>query len=208
MKEKSTICIVDDDLSVRKALQRLLRSGSYATVVFPDAESYLANADKQQLDCLILDINMPGIAGTDLQKRLVRGGSQIPIIFLTGHGDIEMSVAAMKLGAIDFLTKPVDETALLDAVTAALKLGSTLVTNDCGVEAIRERLRSLTPRESEVLHCILSGAINKRIATHLEISEKTVKVHRGHIMEKLDVSSPVLLGYLCTRAGISPASMD
>jgi FixJ family two-component response regulator len=203
------IFVVDDDPSVRKGLGRLLKSMGYQVETFGSAEEFLQNAsDCSGPTCLVLDVKMPGLDGLDLQKQLQQRDYVMPIVFITGHGDIPMSVKAIKKGATDFLTKPFDEKDLVKAVQEALDkdAASRLAMNER--ERILERVGSLTPREYEILTYVLTGMLNKQIAYDLNISEKTVKVHRGRVMEKLAVDSVADLVRLAEKAGIEPAQIS
>ena len=179
------IFVVDDDASVRKSLARLVASAGYTVETFASAQDFLARPPAAGPCCLVLDIRMPGITGLDLQKMLAGRVYAIPIVFITGHGDISMGVAAMKSGAVDFLPKPFDGKDLLDAVRRAL----TKDTHDRDAAAraaeLDERVRRLTPREGQVFALVVTGMLNKQIAGELGISEKTVKVHRARVMEKM-----------------------
>ena len=194
------IFVIDDDASVCKGLSRLLYSAGYKTEVFHSASDYLARKPHAGIGCLILDVRMPEINGLDLQLCLNQQQSDLPIIFLTGHGDLPMGIKAMKRGAENFLTKPVDELALLDAISSALERHRSVRSGSLRSADIRARMQTLTPRELEVLQHILGGAINRQIAEKLSISEKTVKAHRGKIMHKLNVSSAAELGWICSIA--------
>ena len=203
------IFVVDDDPSIRKALGRLLRSTGYHVETFVSAEEFLQTAsDCPGPACLILDVKMPGLNGLDLQDQLKQMDYVMPIVFITGHGDIPMSVKAVKTGAIDFLTKPFDEEDLLRAVQEALKkdMVNRNVMNER--QSILQRVQSLTPREYEILTYVITGLLNKQIAYDLDISEKTVKVHRGRVMEKLGLDSVAELVRLAERAGIAPAQIS
>ena len=191
------VYVVDDDASVRTGLKRLLRAAGLTVEAFDSAEAFLARGQSDQVACLVLDVHMPGLDGLALQAELSARQASLPIVFLTGVGDIPMSVAAMKHGASDFLTKPVDETVLLEAIRHSLARQRTHL-------AERARLMSLTPREGEVLRWVIGGALNKQIAAHLGIAEKTVKIHRGRVMEKLAVGSVAELVGLCQQAGVRP----
>ena len=180
------VYIVDDDASVRTGLARLLRSAGYAVETFASAAAFLDREHRAAVACLVLDVRMPGVDGLALQAELSARDAGLPIIFLTGHGDIPMSVAAMKQGARDFLTKPVDEVVLLDAVRQALQTHRASLSERLAATAVQERLASLTPREREVLSWVIGGALNKQIAAQLGIAEKTVKIHRGRVMEKME----------------------
>ena len=183
------VYIVDDDASVRTGLARLLRSAGYAVESFAAAAAFLDREHRAAVACLVLDVRMPGLDGLALQAELSARDAGLPIIFLTGHGDIPMSVVAMKQGARDFLTKPVDEAVLLDAVRQALQTHRESLSERLAANVVQERLTSLTPREREVLSWVIGGALNKQIAAQLGIAEKTVKIHRGRVMEKMEASS-------------------
>ena len=198
------VYIVDDDASVRTGLARLLRSAGYAVESFAAAAAFLDREHRAAVACLVLDVRMPGLDGLALQAELSARDAGLPIIFLTGHGDIPMSVAAMKQGARDFLTKPVDEVVLLDAVRQALQTHRESLSERLAANVVQERLTSLTPREREVLSWVIGGALNKQIAAQLGIAEKTVKIHRGRVMEKMEASSVAALVSLCRQAGIQP----
>lgn len=199
-----TVFIVDDDDSVRRSLSRLLRSAGFISKEFPSAETFFASPQFDGVCCLILDLQMQGLTGLDLQKRLTECGRQLPIVFLTGHGDIPTGVEAMKMGALDFLTKPVDDERLLAAVRQALVRCEQDLEHKRSLAAIRERLATLTPREFEVLRGVITGMLNKQIAGQLGIVEKTVKVHRSQVMHKLGVVSVADLVRDCSQAGIEP----
>lgn len=187
--EQPPVIIVDDDAPVREALSELLLSAGFRSVCFGCTRDLL---DADVLDgpgCLILDVRMPGASGLDLQDHLARNGNPKPIIFLTGHGDIPMTVQAMKAGAVDFLTKPVRDQALLDAVTAGIAMDAALRAQAAVVRRTVERHRTLTPREREVLPGVVRGRLNKQIAFDLGISEVTVKLHRGNVMRKMQAAS-------------------
>ena len=200
----SRVFIIDDDCSVRKSLARLLGAVGFETEVFACAEDYLARDRFEGVACIILDVRMPGNSGLELQDHLHELGSELPIVFLTGHGDIPMSVKAIKGGAINFLTKPVNEDVLLSAVSQALTLYKKNREDCDSIEKAQASLSMLTSREYEVMRYILSGARNRQIATHLGITEKTVKAHRAKIMTKMAVSSAVELGRVCALLDITP----
>jgi FixJ family two-component response regulator len=201
-----TVFLVDDDAGVLKALARLLRSRSYDVQSFSSAHDFLERHDAAAPGCAILDVSMPDLDGLALQGALSQGGDQRPVIFLTGKGDVPTSVRAMKAGAIDFLTKPVDDKDLLDAIARAKKIDTT--TRQTGVElaAIKAKIATLTPREREVLSHVVTGSLNKQIAGTLGTVEKTIKVHRGRMMEKLGVRTVADLVRLAERVGISIGS--
>ncbi|MFI0842886.1 response regulator transcription factor [Mesorhizobium sp. IMUNJ 23232] len=187
--EQPLVIIVDDDASVREALSELILSAGFRPVSFASTRELL---DAEILDCpgcLILDVRMPGASGLDLQRQLAQNGNLKPIIFLTGHGDIPMTVQAMKAGAVDFLTKPVRDQTLLDAVIASIAMDAARRAEAVVVKRNVERLETLTPREREVLHEVARGRLNKQIAFNLGISEVTVKLHRGNVMRKMEAAS-------------------
>lgn len=206
MAEQSpTIFVIDDDDSVRTSLTRLLRSAGLTVEAFPSGEAYLERPPYDGYGCIVLDVCMTGLSGTELQTHLVQRDCDLPIIFLTGHGSIPMGVEAMKQGAADFLTKPVDDVVLLQTIQQALARHESAFRQRTEVAAVRERLGTLTPRELDVLRCVLTGALNKQIASRLGIAEKTVKVHRGRVMEKLAVRSVAELVRACAAAEVSPS---
>ena len=203
-ESNAKVVIVDDDASVRKSLARLLRVHGYATETYGSADEYLMQAQDIQAACLILDLQMPGTDGMELQQRLIASGAETAIVFLSGHGDIPTSVQAMKLGAVDFLTKPVDEDSLTEAVNNAIIKQRGMQRQRTLTKSVQERLATLTRREREVMQDVMTGAMNKQIAAHLGISEKTVKVHRAHLMQKMQTSSAAELVQLCAHANLLP----
>jgi FixJ family two-component response regulator len=205
-EQPPTLFVVDDDPSVRKALKRLLGSQGYRVETFGCAAEYLTREHYTGRGCVILDLRMPGLDGIELQSRLTAAGRDLPIIFLTAHGDVPASVQAMKEGAADFLLKPVDESALFRAVDQALARQAEQLAEQTVTAQARSRLASLTPREQEVLRCVLGGGLNKQIAAHLGIAEKTVKLHRAKVMVKMGATSAAELGRVCALLGISPQS--
>jgi FixJ family two-component response regulator len=198
----SVVFIVDDDPSVRRSLTRVMTSAGYVVEAFESARDFLARKPSVGPGCLVLDVRMPGVTGLDLQETLAAAEHRIPIVFITGHGDISMSVKAMKGGAVDFITKPFDVENLLEAVGRAL----TKDVKDLGEEGrtaeVLERVKLLTPRETEVFALVVTGMLNKQIAGELGISEKTVKVHRARVMEKMRAGSVAELVRLADRAGV------
>lgn len=197
------VYIVDDDISVRTGLSRLLHSAGYKTELFNSATDFLQRKVHKGLACLILDVRMPGLSGPDMHQQLIHAGSDLPVIYLTGHGDLPMGIEAMKRGATDFLQKPVDESVLLDAVAEALSKHEALNDNRLSKAKAKSFLARLTPREHEILQYILGGATNRQIADKFDLSEKTVKAHRGKIMLKTGASSAAELGWICSSAGLS-----
>ena len=203
----SRVFIIDDDSSVRTSLARLLGATGFTTEVFACAEDFLAREPFDGVACIILDVRMPGSSGLELQDTLKGLESNLPILFLTGHGDIPMSVKAIKGGAVNFLTKPVAEAVLLATVREALAAHKKERKDNELIKKMRTSLATLTSREQEVMRFILSGARNRQIATHLDITEKTVKAHRAKVMGKMGVSSAVELGRVCALLDITPKSM-
>lgn len=197
--------IVDDDASFRRSLERLLRVRGYQTESFESADALLRSEVSGRAGCILLDVHMPGLDGLALQQALARTRCTMPVIFLTGRGDIPMSVRAIKAGAADFLTKPVDVEVLLDALRKAFAENERRRKEQIAQDAVRERVQALTERELDVLRHLLTGALNKQIGSDLEITEKTVKVHRGRVMEKMGVGSVAELVRLCALVGIHPA---
>jgi len=197
-----TVFIVDDDPAVLKSLSRLLRASQVNVVTFGSPQEFLERYDPHTPGCLVLDVAMPGLNGLELQEALRVKGSAIPVIFLTGHGDIPMSVQAIKGGALDFLTKPVHDKDLLKAVEGALEKDRIERQSRAELADIHDRLATLTPREREVLIHVVSGQLNKQIAYDLGTVEKTIKVHRARVMEKMKVGSVAELVRLTERAGI------
>jgi FixJ family two-component response regulator len=198
----STVFLVDDDEGVLKALSRLLRVRGYDVRPYTSPHEFLAHHDPKVPGCAVLDVAMPGLDGLALQQALTAEGSPRPVIFLTGKGDIPTSVRAMKAGAIDFLTKPVSDHTLLDAIMRAEEQDGRFRQAQAELHAIQARMTTLTPREREVLTHVVSGRLNKQIAGDLGTVEKTIKVHRGRMMEKLGVRTVVDLVRLAEKVGI------
>ena len=183
------VLVIDDDESVRVALTNLFRSMHFAVQVFGSAPELMESKLPDTASCLVLDIRLPGVNGLEFQGELARAGIHLPIIFMTGHGDIPMSVRAMKAGAIDFLTKPFRDQDMLDAVTRALELARKRRDGEETTSRLRRLFESLTPREREVMTLVTTGLMNKQIAGDLNVSEITVKIHRGHVMRKMAARS-------------------
>jgi FixJ family two-component response regulator len=195
---EALVAIVDDDPSVRSGLQRLIQSAGWKVEPFASAQEFLVSPRTAAPTCLVLDLQLPGLSGLDLQKRLAEIGLEIPIVFLTGHGNIPASVQAMKAGAVEFLTKPIDEQDLFRAIREAIERDRRTRQQHADMRDLRDRYESLTAREQEVMMQVVSGLPNKQIAAELNITEDTVKFHRGHIMRKMRADS---LAHLVRMAG-------
>jgi FixJ family two-component response regulator len=199
----TTVFLVDDDSSVRKALARLIRAAGYEVAPFASARQFLeSKPETAGVACLVLDVRMPGVNGLELQEALQAAKIAIPIIFITGYGDIPMGVQAMKAGAVDFLPKPVCQETLLPAIEQALARAAGQRAEAAQLVDIRRRLESLTPREREVMALVVTGMLNKQIAWELGTVEKTIKVHRSRVMEKMAVDSIAELVRLAEKVGI------
>jgi FixJ family two-component response regulator len=199
------VFLVDDDPSVRKAIDRVLGAAGLQVASFDSAAAFLEAYDPECEGCLVLDVKMPGMDGMELQDALAARGCILPIVFLTGHGDIHMSVEAMKHGAADFLTKPVDAELLLGCVARAFEQCRLAREQRSARSSIEQRLGSLTAREREVLEHLIGGKLNKQVAYDLGTVEKTIKVHRARVMQKMQVRSVAQLVRLCEAAGVKPA---
>lgn len=199
MSADQQIYLVDDQPAILKAMSRLLNSAGYRVQSFASASAFLSSVDICAAGCLILDLAMPEMGGLALQQTLCERGSLLPVIFLTGHGDIDTGIRAMKLGAADFLTKPVDAERLLAAVAQACASNRRAREADQELRTIRQRLTTLTPRETEVLDLIIEGLLNKQVAAALGAAEKTIKVHRARVMAKMEVRSLAALVRLVDR---------
>jgi FixJ family two-component response regulator len=198
----AVVFVVDDDPSVRRAIKRLLGSVGLHVESFGSAQEFLQSSRLDVPSCLVLDIRLPGISGLDFQRELTAANIHIPIIFITAHGDIPMTVRAMKAGAVEFLTKPFPDQDLLDAIHVALERDRAKRKQEAEIAILRQRWESLTPREREVLPLVVSGLLNKQIAGEIGISETTVKVHRSQLMRKMGADSLAELVRLAERIGI------
>jgi len=203
MKSEPMVFIVDDDESVRKSIARLVKSIGLNAETFPSPQSFLDREPYNGPCCLVLDVRMPGMSGIDLQRELEKSGLFLPVIFITGYGTVPMSVQAMKNGAVDFLPKPFKDQDLLNAIQQAIDKDKQTRKDLAEIEGIQRRIDQLTHREYEVLSLIISGMLNKQAAFHLGISEKTVKVHRARVMEKIQVDSLAELVRLTEKIGIT-----
>ena len=188
-KDDPTVIIVDDEQSVRDALSSLFRSVGLRCELFSSTAELLHNKLPDVASCLVLDVRLPGISGLDFQNELAKGNIRIPIIFISGHGDIPMTVKAMKAGAVDFLTKPFRDQDMLDAVATALDRDRKRREDESAIADLQRRFESLTPREREVMSFVTAGLMNKQVAAELGVSEITVKIHRGHAMRKMEAKS-------------------
>jgi FixJ family two-component response regulator len=201
-ESNAVIAIVDDDPSVREGLESLIRSAGWRVETFASAQEFLARPRADEPCCLILDLQLPGLSGLDLQKRMAEVELEIPIVFLTGHGDIPASVQAMKAGAVEFLTKPFDEEELLQAIREALERDGRDRQRRAEISELRGRYELLTAREQEVMQQVVAGLLNKQVAGELNITEFTVKVHRGQVMRKMGADSLADLVRMAEKLGI------
>jgi FixJ family two-component response regulator len=203
-RSDAIVAVVDDDLSAREGLSSLIRSVGLRVETFASAQEFLARSGAASPSCLLLDLQLPDLNGLDLQKRIAEGELQIPIVFLTGHGNIPASVQAMKGGAVEFLTKPFDEQELLNAIEEAIDRDRRNRQQQGLLRELRNRYQSLTAREQEVMQRVISGLLNKQIAAELQITEFTVKIHRGHVMQKMCADSLADLVRMAETLGIRP----
>ncbi|HEU4559900.1 MAG TPA: response regulator [Longimicrobium sp.] len=198
------VFVVDDDVSVRESLESLIRFAGWRPETYASAQEFLARPGADVPSCLVLDVSLPDLSGLDLQQRIAGDRTDMPIIFITGHGDIPMTVQAMKAGAVEFLPKPFRDDVLLSAIGNAIERSRALRGQDAETQALRERHASLTPRERDVMALVVSGWRNKHVATELGISEITVKAHRGKMMAKMNARSLADLVRMAGKLGIKP----
>jgi FixJ family two-component response regulator len=200
---KPTVVVVDDDISVRESLELLIENEGWHPALFESAQAFLARLPTLVPSCLILDVNLPDLSGLDIQERISAEKSSTPIIFITGYGDIPMSVRAMKAGAAEFLTKPLDDEIVIQAIREAVLRSQASLKQEGVQRHLEERLASLTKREREVMNLVVTGLMNKQVGFELDISEITVKAHRGRVMEKMHAATFVDLVNMAGRLGIS-----
>jgi RNA polymerase sigma factor (sigma-70 family) len=203
MESEHVVFIVDDDASIRKSLERLVRSVGLRGETFASAPEFLQRVASDDPSCLVLDVRMPGVSGLALQETLAAAGHHIPIIFITGHGDITMGVRAMKAGAVDFLPKPFNDQDLLEAIQEAIDRDQQAREKRAALQDIQQRVALLTPRERDVLALVVAGLLNKQIGAELGMSEKTVKAHRAQVMRKMRVASVAQLALLAEKVGLT-----
>jgi FixJ family two-component response regulator len=201
-KAEPTVFIVDDDAQMRESLRNLIRSVGLRVESFASAQEFLQSQRLGTPSCLVLDVRMPGLSGLDLQRQTSEAGLEIPIIFITGHGDIPMTVRAMKAGAVEFLTKPFRDQDLLDAIQQALERSRKVCQQEAATKELRRRFALLTPREREVMERVVAGLLNKEIGAELGTSETTVKIHRHQVMEKMGAGSLPELVRMADRVGM------
>jgi FixJ family two-component response regulator len=204
---KPKVFVIDDDVSVRESLEELISAkGCWDTEIFASAQEFLSHPRKIVPSCLVLDVSLPGLSGLELQKRLTADGNNIPIIFITGYGDIPMTVQAIKAGAIEFLTKPFSHEELFSAIGQAIERSLSVFGNEAEVRELRKRHGSLSRREQEVMALVVSGLLNKQVGYELGISEITVKAHRGKVMRKMKANSLADLVTMAARVQLTPSS--
>lgn len=203
---KPIVFVLDDDVSVRESLELLINFAGWEPETFASAGEFLARPRTAVPNCLVLDISLPDLNGLELQKLIASERTDMPIIFITGHGDVPMTVQAMKGGAVEFLTKPFDDDVLLNAIRHAIRRSAAVLDDQAEISALRGNYESLTPREGDVMRCVVAGMLNKQIGMKLGISEITVKAHRGKMMQKMKTDSVADLVRISVRLGLTPAT--
>lgn len=204
-QQQPIVFVVDDDVSVRESLELLIKFAGWQPETFSSAADFLARPRSTTPSCLVLDVSLPDLNGLELQKLIASERIDMPIIFITGHGDVPMTVQAMKGGAVEFLTKPFDDEVLLNAIRHALRRSAAALDDYAEITALRGNYESLTPRERDVMRCVVTGMLNKQIGMKLGISEITVKAHRGKVMQKMKADSVADLVKTAVRLGLAPA---
>jgi FixJ family two-component response regulator len=203
--QQPIVFVVDDDISVRESLELLIKFAGWQPETFASAEEFLARPRTASPSCMVLDVSLPDLNGLELQKLIGTDRVDMPIIFITGHGDVPMTVQAMKAGAVEFLTKPFDDEVLLSAIRHAIKRSTAVLDDQAEITTLRRSYDSLTPREQEVMRLVVAGMLNKQIGLQLGISEITVKAHRGKVMQKMKADSVADLVKTAVKLGLSPA---
>ena len=204
-QHQAIVFVVDDDVSVRESLELLIKFAGWQPETFASAKDFLARPRISTPCCLVLDVSLPDLNGLELQKLIASERTDMPIIFITGHGDVPMTVQAMKAGAVEFLTKPFDDEVLLSAIRHALKRSAAVLDDQAEITAMRNTYESLTPREQDVMRLVVAGMLNKQIGLKLGISEITVKAHRGKVMQKMKADSVADLVKTAVKLGLTPA---
>jgi len=204
-QQQPIVFVVDDDISVRESLELLIQFAGWRPEIFSSAEDFLAHPRTATPSCLVLDVSLPDLNGLELQKLIASERTDMPIIFITGHGDVPMSVQAMKAGAVEFLTKPFDDEILLSAIRHAIERSAAVLEDQAELTTLRSSFESLTPRERDIMLLVVAGMLNKQIGVQLGISEITVKAHRGKVMQKMKADSLADLVKTAVRLGLTPA---
>ncbi|MGA7763692.1 MAG: response regulator [Candidatus Binataceae bacterium] len=208
MSQRTAVAIIDDEESVRKSLVRMLQAKGLQALAFPSAQEFLDSAQSKVVSCVVSDLRMPGLDGLGFQRRLHAKLPHLSMVFITGHGDISASVAAMKAGAVDFLEKPVKGAALIDAIRRACERSVNLRSTNAEIDVLKARYETLTPREREVFSLVAAGLLNKQVAAELGIAEKTIKQHRGRVVDKMAAQSLAELVLMAERLGVRPSGAD
>lgn len=208
MSQRTAVAIIDDEASVRKSLARMLQAKGLVALAFPSAQEFLESPQSDVVSCVISDLRMPGLDGLGLQRRLHAKLPHLSMVFITGHGDIPASVSAMKAGAVDFLEKPVKGAALIDAIRRASERSFNLQATNAEIDALKARYETLTPREREVFSLVAAGLLNKQVAAELGVAEKTIKQHRGRVVDKMAAQSLAELVLMAERLGVRPSGFD